>query len=172
MRRGRIPSLGVQAFALRRRFPDAEVRLKPQRLVWTGRIQPTPLSRQYLVRVDYQSGWFPQVRVLDHLEFRDGESLPHVYREGTLCLHRAAEWTPDMLLVDTTLPWTAEWLINYEIWLATGDWHGGGEWPPPRGDTGPADDPEEDQGKSAVTRLSERRWSPEMEQRGRRERYA
>lgn len=23
-------------------------------------------------------------------------------------------------------------LANYEIWLATGDWHGGGEWPPRR----------------------------------------
>ena len=36
-----------------------------------------------------------------------------------------------MLIVDTTVPWTAEWLLNYEIWLATGSWYGGGEWPPP-----------------------------------------
>jgi hypothetical protein len=42
-----------------------------------------------------------------------------------------------MLIVDTTIPWTSEWLINYEIWLPTGDWHGGGEWPP-RGHGDPA----------------------------------
>jgi hypothetical protein len=35
-----------------------------------------------------------------------------------------------MLIADSTIPWTAEWLIFYEIWKATGDWHGGGEWPP------------------------------------------
>jgi hypothetical protein len=34
-----------------------------------------------------------------------------------------------MLMVDTTLPWTAEWLINYEIWRATGLWYGGGQYP-------------------------------------------
>ena len=55
-----------------------------------------------------------------------------MYGDGTLCLHLEHEWTPDMLIVHTTLPWTSEWLINYEIWKATGEWYGGGEWPPPR----------------------------------------
>jgi len=41
--------------------------------------------------------------------------------------------TQSMLIADTTVPWTAEWLANYEVWLATGEWHGGGEWPPRRG---------------------------------------
>ena len=39
-----------------------------------------------------------------------------------------------MLIVDTTIAWTAEWLINYEIWKATGEWYGGGVWPPVRSD--------------------------------------
>ena len=34
-----------------------------------------------------------------------------------------------MLIADTIVPWTCEWLIHYEIWLATGEWHGGGEEP-------------------------------------------
>ena len=44
-----------------------------------------------------------------------------MYGDGTLCLHLEHEWTPDMLIVHTTLPWTSEWLINYEIWKATGE---------------------------------------------------
>ena len=36
-----------------------------------------------------------------------------------------------MLIVDTTIPWTSEWLIYYEIWRATGDLYGGGEAPSP-----------------------------------------
>jgi hypothetical protein len=55
-----------------------------------------------------------------------------MFDDGSLCLHLEDEWTPDMLMVDTTLPWTAEWLINYEIWKATGVWYGGGQWPPVR----------------------------------------
>jgi hypothetical protein len=72
------------------------------------------------------------VRILDALATREGESLPHVYRDGTLCLHLSGEWNENMYFVDSIVPWTAEWLANYEIWLATGDWHGGGEWPPRR----------------------------------------
>lgn len=34
-----------------------------------------------------------------------------------------------MLLSTTVVPWTAEWLIHYEVWLATGQWTGGGHAP-------------------------------------------
>lgn len=125
-------SLAQQAFDLRRRFPSGEVRLAATRLVWTGSIQPTPLSREYRVQVTFRSDRAPEVRVLDTLEGRPGESLPHVYREGTLCLHQPGEWRPGMFITDSTLTWTAEWLFNYEVWKATGEWHGGGEWPPGR----------------------------------------
>jgi hypothetical protein len=66
------------------------------------------------------------------LESRPGESLPHVFPDGTLCLHLDHEWTTNMLASDTIVPWTSEWLINYEIWKATGEWFGGGQWPPAR----------------------------------------
>ncbi len=36
------------------------------------------------------------------------------------------EWKHDMLLSVTILPWIAEWLIHYELWLITGHWTGGG----------------------------------------------
>lgn len=125
-------SLAQQAFALRGRFPNGRVDLAAGRLVWKGAIQPTPLSRAYNVQVAYKMPRIPEVRVLDALDGRPGEALPHVYRDRTLCLHLAGEWTSDMLLIETTLPWTAEWLIYYEIWKATGAWHGGGQWPPAR----------------------------------------
>lgn len=131
-RQTNIRSAAQQAFALHARFPDVHVDLKRGRLVWAGALQPTPLSRSYRVQVTYSNGRVPRVRVLDELESRDDASLPHIYSDGTLCLHQVDEWTPDMLIVDTTIPWTSEWLINYEIWLPTGDWHGGGEWPPRR----------------------------------------
>jgi hypothetical protein len=126
-------SLGQQAFALRGRFPKVVAKLPPGRLVWTGTIQPSPGSRVYTIRVTYALSHFPRVHVVSPLlETRPGEALPHLFNDGSLCLHLEHEWTPDMLIVDTTLPWAAEWLINYEIWKATGEWYGGGQWPPPR----------------------------------------
>ena len=32
----------------------------------------------------------------------------------------------DMTIAKTILPWTSEWLVHYQLWLATGEWHGGG----------------------------------------------
>jgi hypothetical protein len=32
----------------------------------------------------------------------------------------------DGSIADTIVPWTAEWLVHYEIWLVTGEWYGGG----------------------------------------------
>lgn len=34
-----------------------------------------------------------------------------------------------MWLVDSVLLWASLWLFFYEVWLATGDWLGGGEHP-------------------------------------------
>ena len=126
-------SLAQQAFALHGRFPQVRAILNPTLLVWTGGIQPTALSRTYTVRIAYHLANYPRVSVLEpFLKTRAGERLPHTYEDGTLCLHKLGEWKPSMLIVDSTLPWTAEWLIYYELWLVTGEWYGGGEWPPPR----------------------------------------
>jgi hypothetical protein len=134
MRRSGL-SAAQQAFALHARFPDAKGTVKAGRLVWIGLLQPTPLSRSYRVEITFRAGQSPRVRILESLETREGRSLPHVYSDGTLCLHEPGDWADRMFIADSTVPWTAEWLANYEMWLATEDWHGGGEWPPRRGDS-------------------------------------
>jgi hypothetical protein len=80
------------------------------------------------VEVAYVGSRFPVVRVLDPPLQPDAEGvLPHLFREGTLCLHERHEWRPDMLIVDTTMAWTSEWLYFYELWLGTGLWFGDGD---------------------------------------------
>ncbi len=132
-----MPSnLARQAFALRAQFPDAKTKLTSTRFTWTGTLQPTPASRIYTVRITLANWHHPQVEILDPaLEGRAGESIPHLFGDGSLCLQLDPEWSGDILMVHTTVPWTSEWLLNYEIWKATGVWYGGGEWPPRRTDT-------------------------------------
>jgi hypothetical protein len=126
-------SLVQQAFALHGQFPGAKVKLTPTLLDWTDTIQPTAASRNYTVRITYNLRSYPEVRIIGpKLESRLGESLPHVFSDGYLCLHVEEDWTPDMLIVKSTVPWTSEWLIYYEIWKFAGTWYGGGEWPPRR----------------------------------------
>lgn len=126
-------SVAQQALALSRHFPGSRVHVRAGTLLWSGQLQPTELSRIYTVEVALGHDRIPRVRVLaPTLASRPGESLPHVYGDGTLCLYTFGEWQSSMVLAGTIIPWATEWLINYEIWLSTGEWFGGGEWPPRR----------------------------------------
>ena len=92
-------------------------------------LQPTPVSRVYTLDIKYRAGGWPAVTVVDPVleVLPDDPLLPHVYKDNVLCLHLPNEWTPDQLLGDTIVPWTAEWLMYYELWLATdANWLGGG----------------------------------------------
>lgn len=117
-----------QALALRAYFPGAVTQVRAGRLTWRGRLQPTAESRAYLVEVVYVGSDFPIVRVLDPPLEPDAEGgLPHLFAQGTLCLHERHEWHPDMQIVGTIMAWTSEWLYFYEIWLATVLWFGDGD---------------------------------------------
>lgn len=44
--------------------------------------------------------------------------------EIELCLHMPYECNHTAMIADTIIPWIQEWILHYEIWLATGEWCG------------------------------------------------
>lgn len=120
-------NLAHQALVLRQLVPEGTIRLRPGLLTWIGWVQPTAQTNAYQLRIDIKSGRRPSVRVLaPALKPTDDGLLPHVYDDGTLCLTRPGEWSPTQYITETFLPWACEWLTFYELWLATGLWHGEG----------------------------------------------
>jgi hypothetical protein len=125
MAHGRRLTIAQQALGLRSVFPDTKPVMEHGRLSWKVRLQPCELSRIYTVQIIYVCGRYPVIRVLDpQLTATETGFLPHTYKDQTLCLHDAGQWAEHMLIVDTIVPWTAEWLLHYEVWLATGEWLG------------------------------------------------
>jgi hypothetical protein len=102
-------------------------------LVAVGDVQPTSRSVVYNVRIEYRAGDPPEVTVLSPklVPREEGGRLPHVYPGDKLCLYTpyTGQWTPDMSLPHTIVPWISEWLFYYELWHATGEWLGGGTEP-------------------------------------------
>lgn len=93
---------------------------------------PSVLSYRYLVRLCYRLCDSPEVEVLDpRLQKRKSKNPPHLYKGEKLCLYLPGtrEWERGKLLSETIIPWTSEWLLNYEFWLVTGEWYGGGSHP-------------------------------------------
>jgi hypothetical protein len=112
-------------------------RLHRNRLRWEFTAQPTPLGRRYRLRLDYELGDKPNVYVMDPdlVVLADGRRLPHVYQQQPprLCLYlpNTGEWSAQMRLVDTIVPWSVLWLFYFEDWLETDEWKGGGMHPEP-----------------------------------------
>lgn len=118
-------TLAQQALGLRSAFPDSKSKIKRGQLTWTGRLQPCELSRIYTAEITYTHGRYPVTRILDPpLRATETGFLPHTFKDRSLCLHDAGQWAEHMLIVDTIVPWTAEWLLHYEVWLAAGKWLG------------------------------------------------
>ena len=126
-------SLIKQEGALRSYFPESEIkRSGEQRLIWTYVLTPSPLSMSYKVKLVYAWGDGVNFYVVEpKLDLPKGETkLKHAYStiKQRLCLYfpNGKEWNAGKLYVKTIIPWASEWLYHYEIWVATGTWHGGG----------------------------------------------
>lgn len=126
-------SLIHQAGALKSYFPESTIIRKGEdELIWIGSITPAPLSETYRIKLHYKRGSFIRIRVIDQkLRLAEGKTkLPHVYStpKQELCLYypKDNEWHPGMYYVKSLIPWASEWLYHYEIWVGTGEWHGGG----------------------------------------------
>ena len=133
MRRTRVKpiSLAHQRLWLKRLWPFSNCRVhRGGVLYWAVEVTPTALSETYKVRIEYRLPKHPITTVVSPAlqvpkhEFHD----VHRYSDGSLCLYwpNGQEFDAGMLLAYTVVPWAIEWLFFYELWLATGQWLGGG----------------------------------------------
>src|SRR5262249_45450024 len=116
--------------ALRAAFPSASVTVRPNGLTWVGLLQPTALSLEYTVKIEYDLGRRPNVTVLaPALEPPRGGRLRHMFDGERLCLHYPRQWSGEMWIARSVVAWTSEWLLFHELLRATGEWLGGGHEP-------------------------------------------
>ena len=147
-----LKSLQSQVDEMRREWPQFGVTAgnSPMSVMWFGPLvgmeRSFTLSVQYGVPLGGRIDLFrmiPLVRVLSpslvlNFDAEQEAPLPHVYFEGPdyrlspLCLFdpAAGQWDASMSISRTTIPWAARWLACYELWEATGRWHGGGRHQP------------------------------------------
>lgn len=115
--------VAVQHNLLLHRFPFFRAKaLRTGYAEWIGDLQPSEISAVYSIKVVYVKN-LPKVWVLSpDLKPR----APHLYKDRSLCLYwpQDGSWTPECILADTIVPWTAFWLYYYEIWLDTNKWVG------------------------------------------------
>lgn len=131
----RVKAIGLheQLAYMRMWWPQFTTRVRDGILTSVGGLCPGELCATYQVKVTYQAGDTPVVRVLNpELQPREENGrIPHMYGQERLCLFLpgTGEWTSEKPIAVTIVPWTSLWLYFYEVWHATGEWLGGGVEP-------------------------------------------
>lgn len=122
--------MALQKTFIEREYDEAKCVLKKDVLKCQISLNPSSLSKGYELEIIYKKGKSPRVYPKFKLKALKDKELPHIYKRNgeSLCLYypRYKEWTPNMKISETIVPWASEWLFHYEIWLATGKWNGGG----------------------------------------------
>jgi hypothetical protein len=109
--------------------------LRAGRLTWRYPATPSPLGRDYDIRIEFKQGSRPDsfVDAPDLHVLAKGRRIPHLYRQRPprLCLYlpKTYEWQSWMRLDQTVVPWATLWLFYFEEWLVSDAWKGGGMHP-------------------------------------------
>ncbi|MGB7291242.1 MAG: hypothetical protein WBD99_03625 [Thermodesulfobacteriota bacterium] len=98
--------------------------IKGLKLIYRGWIQPSEQSVRYRVEIVYEPWNSPEIRILEP-EIEASPST-HIYSNRNICLYdwREQQWQKGWHLHETIIPWMAEWLVFYELFLMTGKWLG------------------------------------------------
>jgi hypothetical protein len=126
-------SLAVQLKLLQRRFPEGEGSIVRSQLTWYQWIRPHALAHPYRCRLQHKLSEYPMVCCIEPAltVLAAGRKLPHVYTHVEpicLCLFRRWRecWNDEMSLANIVMPLAFFWLAQFEEWLYSGVWRGGG----------------------------------------------
>lgn len=113
-------SMDVQHLWMKKLFPNFKY---VRGMGWYGKLQPTDISPEYKIKIEFSSHSTPKVWVIEPWV----DPTIHHYSDGSLCLYypkdpKDQRWSDNSIIARTIMPWTAAWLLFYEYWLETGIW--------------------------------------------------
>jgi hypothetical protein len=114
----------IQKQLIERHFPCFHCRLSRQHLVCEGSIIPSEGCTTYTVSISYKQDGVPTVRIKEPTITPSARI--HMYKDGTLCLYQPNDdpWKTSDDIHEKIIPWVAEWLVFYELFLMCGKWLG------------------------------------------------
>ncbi len=114
----------IQKALIEKHFNSFRCKLRHRHLKCEGVIVPSKNCSAYHIAISYRQDSVPEVRVTRPKIVPSQEI--HMYADGTLCLYKPADdpWKSSDNIHEKIIPWTAEWLVFYELYLLEGQWLG------------------------------------------------
>lgn len=118
-----------QRIFIGRAFPSFTCEVSRNVLTCRAELIPSEGCAAYSVLINYSFRSLPHVRVSKPSIPKELWSSVHIFpHSGELCLFDCRpegqpwQWTHN--IHETIIPWTAEWLVYYELFLVVGKWLG------------------------------------------------
>jgi len=111
----------IQQMNIERKFEFLKCNIIGNKLICRGFVQHEGIDR-YQIRIEYKEGYYPKV-FIDFPEI-DPSIHIHMYSDKSLCLfyHPDLKWNDYLNIAEYFVPWTIEWIYNYELYKLTGKW--------------------------------------------------
>lgn len=98
-------------------------------------IKSSNSNNEYIIKIIQETIFaIPEIFVINpNLKTYEDEAIPHTYgmkkikgkKYLQICpFYPKEDWNNAMIIADTVLLWSIEWLFFYEIWLVSGQWCG------------------------------------------------
>lgn len=118
-------NLQFQKKLVEQHYEFLKCRIERNVLICVGWLQPKGCQEAYKVKIEYVVGNEPKTTVL-FPEIEPSFKI-HMYKDHSLCLHYPPDmkWTENTKVYQFTVPWIAEWITYYELYLINGNnWEG------------------------------------------------
>lgn len=114
----------IQKALVEKHFPCFKCRLSHRHLRCDGLITPSKDCATYRIAISYPQDGVPRVTIKDP-QIAPSAAI-HMYDSGELCLYEPKEtpWRSSDHLHEKIIPWIAEWLVFYELYMICGKWLG------------------------------------------------
>lgn len=115
----------LQQKKIEKHFDCFDCKVAGDKLTCKGKLKPDDTCEEYTVKIDYDLKKVPKVYI-QHPQIEYNEEIHMYKKDNSLCLYypQEAPWNNDKDVFDTIIPWTAEWLIYYELYKWCGVWLG------------------------------------------------
>lgn len=113
-----------EMLCMKKHAPTFQVSLSGMTLNSRGTLQTEENGTQYRIQITYMPWEAPKIHVVRPKICFNKEI--HMYEDESLCLYdwRQQPWQPQWHIHETIIPWTAEWLVFFELYELSGKWLG------------------------------------------------
>jgi len=111
--------LAAEVKIMHTRFPYFRLEKVDEKLAWIGTLEPQ-VGETFVVALEYPRNFPYSAPTLWVLEPGLQFGAPHLYADGSVCIHQTS-WDTGRGTAASCVPLLAAWLLAYIVWLQTGE---------------------------------------------------